>query len=63
MQDKKDEGVDVKRLKEIYRESGTTLSDEEANALSDLIEKAVNEVLSEEARQGNIGKSRIKNEP
>ncbi|MOA59712.1 hypothetical protein D3C78_1843970 [compost metagenome] len=63
MQDKKDEGVDVKRLKEIYRESGTILSDEEANALSDLIEKAVNEVLSEEAGQGNIGKGRIKNEP
>jgi hypothetical protein len=64
MQSGNGEGIDAKRLKEIYQESGTILSNEEANSLFDLIDKAVTEILSEEkADQGNLGKSHPKNEP
>ena len=64
MQNENGDDFDAKRLKEIYKESGKNLSDEEANALFNLIEKAATKVLSEEnASQRNTGKGSLKNEP
>ncbi|VVN79739.1 hypothetical protein PS691_00998 [Pseudomonas fluorescens] len=64
MQNENGDDFDAKRLKEIYKESGKILSDEEANALFKLIEKAATKVLSEEnSRQGKTGESHVKNEP
>lgn len=64
MQNENGDDFDAKRLKEIYKESGKNLSDEEANALFNLIEKAATKVLSEEnSRQGKSGEGHVKNEP